>query len=203
MDRTTVCKLLPKLTRAIASLAPDVIVYEVSTTTQDQFHRLCRIPGVTACVDGTHIPIQSTGGPYSEVYRCRKGYFSMNAQVVCNEKLEILDIVTGYPGSAHDARVWSNSSLCWAFEDRTVHGRLLGDSAYPLRDYLMVPIMRPQTPAQERYNKAHVMGRNCVERTMGVLKRRFPCLKRGITVNIEVYFTRNFTFGKCFRFLPF
>ena len=185
IHRTTVCKLLPRVTRAIASLGPDIIKYQPSLTTQDHFFQLCRIPGITGCVDGTLIPIQSTGGQYSEVYRSRKGGFSMNCQVVCNEKLEIMNIVTGYPGATHDARVWGNCSLNWDLEENNVEGMLLGDSAYPLRRFLMIPVVQPTTRGQQRYNKAHITARNCVERTIGVWKRTFPCMSKGLTVDID------------------
>ena len=64
----------------------------------------------------------------------------MNCQVVCNEKLKIMNIVTGYPGATHDARVWGNCSLNWDLEDNNVEGMLLGDSAYTLRRFLMIPV---------------------------------------------------------------
>ena len=185
VHRSTVNKLIPKVTRAIASLAPDVIRYQASEATQEQFLQLCDIPGITGCVDGTFVMIQSVGGPMAEVFRSRKRFFAINVQIVCNLNLEILDMVAGYPGSAHDARVWSNSQLCWDLQDGDAKGMLLGDSAYPLRSFLMIPFTNPNTDARKRYNKQHVKGRNCVERTIGVMKRLFPCLKLGITLKLD------------------
>ena len=52
-------------------------------------------------------------------------------------------------------------------------GWLLGDSGYPLRDYLMTSFNTPATPAEERFNNAHTRTRNVVERAFGVLKSRF------------------------------
>ena len=40
----------------------------------------------------------------------------------------------------HDARVWGNCSLNWDLEDNNVEGMLLGDSAYTLRRFLMIPV---------------------------------------------------------------
>ncbi|WAR02832.1 hypothetical protein MAR_009390, partial [Mya arenaria] len=48
-------------------------------------------------------------------------------------------------------------------------GMLLGDSGYPLRHYLMTPVLRPLGRQQTAYNVAHARGRVVVE----LLKSRF------------------------------
>lgn len=40
----------------------------------------------------------------------------------------------------------------------------------------MTPIAQAENGEQENYNSMHVDGRNCIERTNGVLKVRFACL---------------------------
>lgn len=40
----------------------------------------------------------------------------------------------------------------------------------------MTPLANPVSPAEKRYNVAHSSSRMVIERTFGVLKRRFPCL---------------------------
>lgn len=52
-------------------------------------------------------------------------------------------------------------------------GWLLGDSGYPLRPWLMTPILTPLSKQEEMFNRSHVKTRNCVERAFGVLKSRF------------------------------
>ena len=74
------------------------------------------IPVVGAIVDCTHIAIQSPGGPNSELFRNRKGVFSVNVQVICDHDLNFLNIVTRWPGSTHDARIWRNSRICAEYE---------------------------------------------------------------------------------------
>jgi len=39
------------------------------------------MPGVGGCIDCTHIRIQNPGGINGEVFRNRKGWFSLNIQV--------------------------------------------------------------------------------------------------------------------------
>lgn len=58
------------------------------------------------------------GGEDPEVFRNRKGYFSLNVQVVCDSDMKICDIVARWPGSTHDATIFANSRLCARFENR-------------------------------------------------------------------------------------
>ncbi len=51
-----------------------------------------------------------------------------------------------------------------------------GDSGYPLRPWLMTPILHPASEAHERYTRAQRKTRGVVERCIGVLKSRFRCI---------------------------
>lgn len=53
---------------------------EMSIVMRD-FFEVAQFPGVTGCIDCTHVRIKSPGGDNAEVYRNRKGYFSINVQV--------------------------------------------------------------------------------------------------------------------------
>ena len=43
------------------------------------------LPGVIGAIECTHVLIQSPGGDDAEIYRNRKGYFSINVQLVCDQ----------------------------------------------------------------------------------------------------------------------
>lgn len=45
---------------------------------------------------------------------------------------------------------------------------LLRDSAYPLKKYLVIPLLTPQTAAEHLYNEAHIRTRNTIERLFGI-----------------------------------
>jgi len=45
------------------------------------FQAIAGFPGVSACIDCTHIKIANPGGDNAEVFRNRKGHFSFNVQV--------------------------------------------------------------------------------------------------------------------------
>lgn len=62
---------------------------------------------------------------------------------------------------------------------------MLGDSAYMLRTWLMTPIRIPQSADEERYNFAHKSTRCTVERSIGVAKQRWRCLRVGIVFEPE------------------
>ena len=62
----------------------------------------------------------------------------------------------------------------------------MGDSAYPLTDWLLTPfssgvIGNPDGP-RARYNRKHILTRTHVERAFGSLKKRFYSLATGLRV---------------------
>jgi len=125
------------------------------------------------------------GGEDAELFRNRKGYFSLNTQVTCNSNLEITDIVARWQGSVHDSTIFNNSRLRANFENGTYNGLLLGDSAYPLKQYLLTPLLNPQTAAEQLYNESHIRTRNIIERLFGIWKRRFPILALGMRYHLH------------------
>ena len=127
-----------------------------------------------------------SGGADAELYRNRKGYFSLNVQVISDANLRINDVVARWPGSTHDSTIFSNSSICARFETGEIKdGYILGDGGYPCKRYLLTPLGTTTTAAERRYNYSQIRTRNPVERTFGVLKRRFPCLKLGLRVQVR------------------
>ncbi|KAJ8911230.1 hypothetical protein NQ315_014942, partial [Exocentrus adspersus] len=150
------------------------------------FYNISRFPKVIGCVDGTHIKIQSPGGEDAEVFRNRKSFFSINTQVLCDHDLKIRDIVARWPGSAYDLTIFNNSRLRARLENTEFPGSvILGDSGYADRSYLLVPLHNPVTRPQQLYNESYIRTRNCVERQIGVWKRRFPILAYGSRYKVE------------------
>ncbi|KAH7973310.1 hypothetical protein HPB52_024118 [Rhipicephalus sanguineus] len=46
----------------------------------EEFYAMARFAGVSGCIDCTHVPMKNPGGEDAEVFRNRKGYFSINVQ---------------------------------------------------------------------------------------------------------------------------
>ena len=142
-------------------------------------------PSVVGVIDCTHVPIKNPGGENGELFRNRKGFFSLNVQAVSNAEGEIINIVCRWPGSTHDSTIFNNSRLCSQFENGNIRGVLLGDSGYPCRPYLLTPFLNPTIESERRYNRAHILTRGLIERVFGQLKQRFRCLKIPIRLNLS------------------
>nr|XP_034315948.1 putative nuclease HARBI1 isoform X1 [Crassostrea gigas] len=142
--------------------------------TKHEFYQIAGFPNVLGAVDGTLIPIIAPKDNEPE-YVCRKGFHAMNVQVVADASLRFTNLVCKWPGSTHDAFMFSNSALKTHMETR-VDGWLLGDSAYALR--MMTPKANPSSQAEENYNSAHSKTRVVVERALGVCKSRFRCIHK-------------------------
>ncbi|XP_022167246.1 putative nuclease HARBI1 [Myzus persicae] len=164
---------------------------------RNEFYKETGFPGIIGCVDCTHVAIvpPSTNlnlneNQYPEyIYVNRKGYHSINVQLICDSKLKILNVNALFPGSTHDIHVWNNSSILQTLQE--LHRRnhkdffLLGDSGYPLRQWLLTPIANPTTNAEIYYNQRQMSSRSIIERCNGVLKMRFRCLLKDRTLHYK------------------
>jgi hypothetical protein len=137
-------------------------------------------PCILGAIDGTQIPLLAPHQPHNEaVYVNRKGYHSINCQVICDSDMKIYDFNAMWPGSCHDSYILHNSHVWDKFEENRIPDTwLLGDSGYALRKWLLVPYLNPADAAQIRYNNAHRRARSVVERCIGVLKTRWRCLTK-------------------------
>ncbi|XP_062594099.1 putative nuclease HARBI1, partial [Saccostrea cucullata] len=142
------------------------------------FYKIAGFPGVVGAIDGTQIPIQGMSSEDEPLYICRKGYHSINVQAVVNPDLRFTNAVCKFPGATHDAYILQSSSLPNVVSRLENGGWLVGDSGYPLKEWLMTPLSNPRTEQEERYNRAHCKTRNVFERAFGVLKARFRCLHK-------------------------
>jgi len=187
--KATVCRVVNKVTEAIAGLRQKYVKFPATPQerqdTMNVFYTASKLPGVIGAIDCTHVPMQSSGGNDAEIYRNRKGYFSINVQLVCDHSGYISDVVARWPGSVHDSTIFDNSFLRAQLETGAAHGYLVGDGGYACRRYLLTPLTNPTTEAEKAYNTAQISARNCIERTNGRLKRRFPALKYGMRLRID------------------
>ena len=79
--------------------------------TMHHFYASSGMPGVIGAIDCTHVPIQSPGGNDAEIYRNRKGYYSINMQLICDQSGYVSDVVCRWAGSVHDSTVFDNSHI--------------------------------------------------------------------------------------------
>lgn len=125
------------------------------------------------------------GGNSAERFRNRKGFFSLNVQVICYANLEAMDVVARYDGSTHDSRIFRESKRRAMFV-QGMYGNavLVGDSGYGSASYMMTSLQECRTPAENLYNESQIRTRNVIERFFGVWKRRFPVMALDLRVNL-------------------
>nr|XP_012224567.1 PREDICTED: putative nuclease HARBI1 [Linepithema humile] len=191
LSQPTISRIVFRVSALLASLIKESIKMPTSQERKNENYQLFRIlgygngaiglPGIDGAIDCTHIRLTHTRfHRIDEVYRNRKGYFSLNVQTVVGPRMEFLDVVPEYPGSQHDSRIFQNSRIYMQYMQGRLNGKLVGDSGYPTLPFLLTPIGNPQTDEEIMYNTIHGRTRQIVERTYGIWKRRFPCLSRGL-----------------------
>lgn len=190
IDESTASRKIHIVLEAIAQLSPQFVKMprtqaEMNTVRQG-FFNIARLPRCIGALDCTHIKIQSPGGGDAENYRNRKGFFSYNVQAICNADLKFMDIVCRWPGSAHDSNIFRHSRVRNDFENRVYGDNLVvADSGYAIKPYLITPLLNPLTRAEHLFNEAQIRTKNPIERSFGILKRRFPILSLGIRLKQE------------------
>ncbi|XP_021340220.1 putative nuclease HARBI1 [Mizuhopecten yessoensis] len=138
------------------------------------------IPGVVGFIDGTHIRLSSVPNGDSG-YIDRKGFPSLQLQVVVSHNMLIIDAYVGWPGSVHDARVYKNSPLFDGLQTGMIAPGhfLIGDGAYPLSEVMITPFRQTGnlSAQQKHFNKKVSSVRQTVERSIGHMKQRFRRLR--------------------------
>lgn len=180
VTQPTACRAIHRVTNALVRKLNEYVAFpedeQQLARIKDGFHRMKSFPGVIGCVDGTHVWITAPRENKAD-YLNRKGYHSINVQVICDHRGKFTNIVAKWPGGTHDSRVLRNSQFWESMEAAgNVNGLILGDSGYPCRGWLLTPLLNPRTSAERRYNYAHKATRVLIEQTIGRWKRRFHIL---------------------------
>lgn len=98
---------------------------------KQQFYEKYSFPGVIGVIDCTHIAIVSPSSEDSNypehIYVNRKGYHSLNVQLICDANMSILNVNAHFPGSVHDAFIWKSSNVRKALQTwQTTEIHILG-----------------------------------------------------------------------------
>lgn len=191
VHKTTAGRVIKQGIIAICNLFPQYVYLPRTQEEQEagkrNFYNISHFPRVIGAIDCTHIKIQSPGGENPEVYRNRKGFFSLNCQVVCNAQLKIIDLVSRWPGSANDSHIFENSAVKMRLQNREMgNGVLVADRGYAVKTYILTPLDNPRNEVETLYNEAQIRTRNVIERLFGIWKRRFPILSFGIRCKLEL-----------------
>ncbi|GBG82028.1 hypothetical protein CBR_g34208 [Chara braunii] len=203
IGRATGLQVVRDVTSTLLQAYPNAIKWPVGRR-RAQILSAFRDKGFLNCfgaIDCTHIFIDKPADAPSANYYDRKHKFSVQAQVVVDLDLRIMDVHIGYMGSVHDVRVLHNSQL-WRraqagelFDAPPVslphgvvmRGYRLGDNGY----LVVCPwIVQPyggidQSPDEERFDTRKKVARGCVERAFGRLKCTWHLFLRTHKTNLD------------------
>lgn len=200
--RSTVCEIVQETCSLIVStLFHKYISFPTGdklTAVVDAFKSKWGVPQCVGSIDGCHIPISSPAMNRTDYYN-RKGWYSMILQGVVDDSYRFIDINVGWPGSVHDARVFAQSSIFKKISEgtllpdqtTTVNGvniplYLIGDSAYPIKSWLMKPFTHGTvlTTEQKTFNYRLCRARIVIENAYGRLKARWRRVMKRNDMNI-------------------
>ena len=152
--------------------------------TSDYFEENHQLKGCIGIVDGTFVNLCQKPSVDPETYWSRKQKYSMNVQIVCNHRREIIYYQVGYPGSCNDTYCFRNSDLNKHPERYFNIGEyLLADGGYILNSRTLIPYKTP-TGEQIEFNRKISSARIIVEHVMGLLKGRW-CSLRSLRIQIH------------------
>lgn len=182
VDKSTVSRTITPIIDSLIMLAPRFI-------TTDHFNRpynlnyfvTKNLPNVIGSIDCTHVKIKSPSH-FEYEFINRKGFHSINVQAIGTSELLFADVVANWAGGTHDSRILNESAICVNFTNGAFGDSiLLGDQGYALRNWLYTPVDRANlTPQERRFNVAHRSARSSIERSFGVLKKRWNSLHTGL-----------------------
>ncbi|XP_037502433.1 putative nuclease HARBI1 [Rhipicephalus sanguineus] len=140
--------------------------------------RFEKIPGYgPGCIDGTYVETRCPAHKIASTYTNRHDKKSYNVQAICDSDKKFVDVFLGNTGKTHDSEAFKRSfvvkDLPGICEGDQFH--ILGDAAYPLREYLLTPVRDYGniTPEEIEYNLRHSKTRVRIENAFGLLKGRF------------------------------
>lgn len=171
---------IKRVSSALLEILPEVVKWpetpaEINETSQ-HFGDNSEFQNIIGAVDGSHIQIKAPKQqPHAYNYFNRKKFYSIFLLACCNAKMEFTYVWTGNPGSTHDATVLRSSDLFQNHDKIPNSYCLLGDSAFPILEWLITSFRDcgNLTQEQRRFNRVHSRCRQVIERTFGMLKCRF------------------------------
>ena len=138
------------------------------------------VPGIIGAIDGCHIKIKAPGSDQIS-YLNRRMFHSIIIIAVSLPNKLFSYVSVGFPGSAHDSRVFCNSSLWFGVETSknayftNSNYQVIGDSTFPCLSWL-IPVLKDSvavTSKEKAFNKQMSKSRVVIENPFGDLKNRF------------------------------
>ncbi|XP_045806668.1 protein ALP1-like [Trifolium pratense] len=168
---------------------------EEMNTIKSKFEKIQGFPNCCGAIDVTHITLNLPGTEHSsDVWLDHKKNHSMVLQAIVDPDMKFRDIVTGWPGKMEDSLIFSSSNfnkLCNKgerldgkvlkfSEESEIREYIIGDSAYPLLPYLIVPYEEKEllkSEAKTQFNKLHLETRMVAQRALTRLKEMWRIIR--------------------------
>ncbi|KAL2339778.1 hypothetical protein Fmac_007718 [Flemingia macrophylla] len=162
------------------------------STVEEQVAKFLHIVGHNDClgaIDGTHIRVKVPRWDVAR-FRGRKDCPTQNVFAACDFDMKFTYVLGGWEDTASDSRILKD---VLSRQDSLIipQGKYyLGDAGFMLKGQIITPYRGvryhlkeyfrrgPQNP-RELFNHRHSLLRNVIERTFGVLKKRFPIIASG------------------------
>ncbi|GLV39336.1 uncharacterized protein CBL_20425 [Carabus blaptoides fortunei] len=187
---------------AVTRIMNDILVHtwikfpvhnEAIRRNMNLFYQKYGFPSTLGAIDCTHVaiiapPLEHEIYPVGPYYN-RKGFYSINVQIITDVDLNILNMNARFPGFVHDSAIWMmsgiNRHLRNLYLQDNLPFHLIGDEGYPLSPWLLecYPSDIEENSPHGRFNRLLRRARMTIERLNGVLKGRFRCLLKHRTLN--------------------
>lgn len=148
-----------------------------------------KLPNCMGYIDGSAIVLDEAPIDDPESYFTRKQRYAIQLQAICDQNKIIRNLFVGFPGSVHDARVFTYSEIGKRPENFLSEGQwIAGDSAYKNTKFMVTPFRNNATTGTARqrkqFNKYHSSFRVKIECCFGEMKETF-CSLKGLRVRVD------------------
>ena len=167
----------------------------------DEFEEKWDFPNCIGAIDGKHVVLRNPPGSGSTYFNY-KGHFSIVLLAIVDADYNFVYVDVGRNGRTNDAGVFSRSPITELLENRQLNipqpkplpGRrtdipyvLVGDDAFPLKDYLMKPYPNRQLDNEKRiFNYRLSRARRIVENVFGIMSSRFGVFQKALPLDPEI-----------------
>ncbi|KAI4454176.1 dde superfamily endonuclease [Holotrichia oblita] len=118
ISEPAVSKCITQVTNAINNELNNWIVFSARQSIQRNkqvFFEQYGFPGIVGAIDCSHVAIVAPPANHhlypAAAYYNRKGFYSINVQLIVDANLKIINVNARFPGSVHDAAIWRMSNI--------------------------------------------------------------------------------------------
>eukprot|EP00808_Paulinella_micropora_P028703 g39764.t1 len=140
------------------------------------------LKGCIGALDGLVVAIKCPDKrdvPNPSRYYCRKGYYGLNLQAMCDSDLRFTWAEMKWPGSTNDSLALQSSSLMHTILKKKLKSQyfIVADNGYPISDHVLTPFKgRTLTTERDTFNFYLSQKRQTIERAFDVLIGRWGIL---------------------------